>query len=401
MADIIALAQHRKPRAKSALTQAIVDKAEKRQERYEIIDAELPGFRLRVSPNSSAYYLWTRIGKGRAAKAKLIHIGDTRVIKLREAREKAKAFSVEAKGGSDPVKRIAAESHLETHLDTYETVLKTRGVDKRTDIMWSLRNYLKAHKREALTELRRSDFTAVMNKLEAAGKPGAADYFRKCISTFLNWCVNEGSLPASPLAGYRRERTTKSQRQVIEQFTMTKAQDIKAFWKATEQAKNPVHRDLLRFLLLTGQRRTETALIRWQNVDLKAGIWHIPAAITKTGAAHTVYLGPDSLALLKAQAKLAGTTLIFPGRNLKPISGWTQVLQPVRAAFGNAELAPHGLRRTYRTMLSEIGVEEAVAERMIAHKRADLVALYDKSLLTAKRVEAQERYEAHLGELVR
>ena len=239
-----------------------------------------------------------------------------------------------------------------------------------------------------------------MNRLDAKGLPGASDYFRKCASAFLNWCVNNGRLYASPLAGYRREKATRQQRLAGDRYTMKTGEEIKRFWQASEVA-NPVQRDYLRFLLLTGQRRTETALMRWSQVDLDRGVWEIPAAITKTGAAQTVYLDAQSLALLAAQPRYAATDLVFPGRNLRPMSGWSKSIVPVREAFGNDGLTLHALRRTYRTMLSEIGVEEDIAERMIAHKRPGIVGLYDKSRLVEKRKDAQRRLEAHIAELVR
>ena len=77
------------------------------------------------------------------------------------------------------------------------------------------------------------------------------------------------------------------------------------------------------------------------------------------------------------------------------------MIEPVRKAFGNPALSLHALRRTYRTMLSEIGVNEDIAERQIAHKRPSLVSLYDKSHLVERRKDAQAQYEAHLAEIVR
>ena len=103
MAELISIKAHRKPREKETLTQHRVDAARPREERYTIYDAELPGFYLRVSPGGSrAYYLYTRIGKGRGARLTNIHIGDAAVLKLRDARRKAQALLVEAKRRQRP-----------------------------------------------------------------------------------------------------------------------------------------------------------------------------------------------------------------------------------------------------------------------------------------------------------
>ena len=238
--------------------------------------------------------------------------------------------------------------------------------------------------------------------MDAQGRLGASDYFRKSVSAFLKWCVNNGRLYASPLAarGYRREKATRRQQLAGDRFTMKTGEEIVRFWQASEVA-NPVQRDYLRFLLLTGQRRAETATMRWSQVDFERGLWEIPAAITKTGTAQTVFLYRESLAILRVQPRYAGTDLVFASARLGPLTGWSKSIVPVREAFGNGGLTLHSLRRSYRTMLSEIGVEEDIAERMIALKRPGIVGLYDKSRLVEKREDAQRRLEVHIAELVR
>jgi integrase len=403
MGNVIALSDRRPAREKpesQTLTQHRVDMAPSRDERYTMNDAALPGFFLRVSPGGArAYFLYTRIGKGRGARQTLIHVGDAAVVKLKDAREKARAMLVDAKGGVDPVRRAAAEAVVSVVLDEYETSLVARGYVKRKAVMRSLRVSLKSHARRQLAELDRATFAGIMNRLDAKGLAGASEYFRKSVSAFLNWCVNNGRLYASPLAGYRREKATRLQQLASDRFTMKTGAEIKQFWRASS-AGNPVQRDYLRFLLLTGQRRTKTATMRWSQVDLGRGVWEIPAAITKTGAAQTVYLDRESLAILKAQPRYGKTDLVFASTRLGPLTGWSKAIRPIRKAFGNDALTLHALRRTYRTMLSEIGVEEDIAERMIAHKRPGIVGLYDKSQLVEKRKDAQRRLEAHIAEVV-
>jgi integrase len=402
MGNVIALKDRRpvQKREREALTQHRVDAAPVQEKRYTVYDAALPGFCLRISPGGArAYYLYTRIGKGRGARLTMIHVGDAAVLKLGKARDKARKLLVEAKDGSDPVRRMTAEMQVSALLDEYETSLKARDAVKRKAVLRSLRVGLARHLKDRLADLDRAAFARIMNRLDNKGLPGASDYFRKSASAFLNWCVNNGRLYASPLAGYRREKATRRELLAGDRFTMKTGDEIKAFWQATESA-NVVQRDYLRFLLLTGQRRTETAIMRWGQVDLERGVWEIPAAITKTGAAQTVYLDAQSLAILRAQPRYGGTDLVFASVRLGPLTGWSKGIVPVRKAFGNNELTLHALRRTYRTQLSEIGIEEDIAERMIAHKRPGIVGLYDKSRLVEKRKDAQRRLEAHIAELV-
>lgn len=382
-------------------TQRDVDRARPRARRYSVLDASLPGFLLRVSPNGArAYYVRTRIGKGRGARETFILVGNAELIGIREAREKAKAILLEAKSGVDPVRRKAPGDQIAEQLDQYEKGLRARGVVKRSEVMHSLRTGLGQHRKEQLADLDRATLSRVIDRLDTKGLPGAAAYFRKSASAFLNWAVNTGRLHASPLAGYRREKTTRRQQVAAKRFTIKTEEGIRHFWQATECANSPIQRDYLRFLLITGQRRTETALMCWTDVDLAKGIWEIPLENSKMGVPHTVYLDASSLALLKAQPRFAKHDLVFPGRNLRPMSGWSKIIMPVKEAFGNPALSLHALRRTYRTMLSELGVDEDIAERMIGHQRPALVSAYDKSQMVERRKTTQARYEARIWEIV-
>ena len=385
----------RKPSPK-AMTQRDVEKAKPRGERYEISDAALPGFLLRVAPSGvKTFYINTRVGRGRGAKRIRVQIGKTSVFRLGEARENARQMIADAKAGIDPTAN-EAEKPISALLDDYEAKLIRSEVVRTSDMMMTLRRGLKA--RLVPGKITRAMVIAEIESLEQSGRPGAAEYFRKSAATFLNWMVDRGAITASPMAGYRRPKETRAQRLAQRRWVMTTPEEIRRFWETTEAASNPVHRDLLRFMLLTGQRRTETSLIEWDH--LSDDRWHLPAEITKTGTDHTVPLGPLSRALLDAQAHYAGTGLMFPGRSLRPFSGWTKLVTPVREAYGDDRLSCHGLRRTFRTGLSALGVEEAVAELMIAHKRSDLVGRYDHSDLWDRRVEAQTRWESFVGEVI-
>ena len=68
----------------------------------------------------------------------------------------------------------------------------------------------------------------------------------------------------------------------------------------------------LRFCLLTGQRREETAALRW--FDVAGDIWTIPEEINKTGTTQSVPLAALSLDIIRDQLKRAGSPYIFATR---------------------------------------------------------------------------------------
>jgi len=86
----------------------------------------------------------------------------------------------------------------------------------------------------------------------------------------------------------------------------------------------PVTVAALRLLILTGQRESEVADATWDEFELDAGLWKIPASRTKAGRAHLVHLAPQTVAVL-AQLKIIGGTsrYVFPSplRAGQPIYG--------------------------------------------------------------------------------
>ena len=53
--------------------------------------------------------------------------------------------------------------------------------------------------------------------------------------------------------------------------------------------------DFIKLLFLTGQRRSEVAEMRWEDIDLDSKIWSIPAAMNKSARQHNVPLSDAAI----------------------------------------------------------------------------------------------------------
>src|SRR5690606_54788 len=131
------------------------------------------------------------------------------------------------------------------------------------------------------------------------------------------------------------------------------------------EAKVPLGAYLL-VRLLCGQRREETARMRWRDLDLDAGIWRIPPEVGKTRG-HDVPLPRLVRVILRGLPH--NGPLVFAGRDGKLMSGWSKRLAPVYAATKEAGMPkwmPGDLRKTMRSGLTALGVPFEVRELMIA-----------------------------------
>lgn len=373
------------------------------RERVAFFDADTPGLALRVSRSGArTFYVVLRVGSGRSGRVRWLRIGNPAKVPLAEARRRAREILGRAARGEDPVttERGRREGRLGAALDAYDEDLARREIVNRAKWMTLLRRELYGHFGDVeLESLDRPALLAVMKRIEAEGLGAKAADFRQRSAVFLNWCVDRGLLSASPLAGWRRPRSSRAER-LGRTGRALEDDEIPLVWRAFEAASDPGFRAYLQILLLLGQRRTETALMRWADVDLVAKLWSIPAEVTKSGRSHRLPLPAEALRILSALPRRANCPLVFPGRDGRPMTGWSKRMQPVQAASRALGLAPwtlHDLRRTVRTGLARLGIPDPVAERVLGHAPRDpLLAIYNRYDRVKEMGEALEIWSKHV-----
>jgi integrase len=140
----------------------------------------------------------------------------------------------------------------------------------------------------------------------------------------------------------------------------------------------------LEFVILTAARSGEVRGATWQEVDLEAKVWTVPAERMKAGKEHRVPLSDEALALLHSLPRMAGTDLMFPAPRGGALSDMT-LSAVMRRAEVNA--VPHGFRSTFRDWASErTNYPRDAAEMALAHVVGDKVeAAYRRGDLFEKR----------------
>lgn len=128
-------------------------------------------------------------------------------------------------------------------------------------------------------------------------------------------------------------------------------------------------RCLFMWQLLTITRPAEAAEARWEEIDLEAREWIIPASRMKMKREHTVPLSDEAIAILEMMKPLSGNReFIFPSRikPTLPMNSQTVNASLKRAGFGGV-LVSHGLRSIASTALNEQGFPPDVIEAALAH----------------------------------
>jgi integrase len=82
-------------------------------------------------------------------------------------------------------------------------------------------------------------------------------------------------------------------------------------WWADLATREGMGARALQFLALTAARSGEVRGMTWDEVDLEAALWTVPAARMKMGREHRVPLTPQAVALLRALPRVEGSAFVF------------------------------------------------------------------------------------------
>ena len=158
----------------------------------------------------------------------------------------------------------------------------------------------------------------------------------------------------------------------------------------------------LEFLILTATRTSEVLLARWNEIDLEARAWTIPAERMKTERMHRVPLAPRSMEILEAvRERSEGGPYVFPSRrgqrSGQPLS--FRIFQVVLERMKRTDCTVHGFRSSFRVWSAEsTPYSREVCEAALAHTLQDRVeAAYRRTDLFERRRQLMEDWAAYLS----
>jgi integrase len=171
--------------------------------------------------------------------------------------------------------------------------------------------------------------------------------------------------------------------------------EVPAFMALLAQCKGVAAR-AAEFAILTAARSGEVRGGSWEEVDLAARLWTIPADRMKAGREHRVPLSTTAVALLTAIQPQKG--LIFPGRS-DSLALSDMSLTAVLRRMGRSDITIHGFRSSFRDWCAEAvgnSFPREVCEHALAHSLPDRVeAAYRRGDLLEKRVLLMQAWASY------
>lgn len=152
----------------------------------------------------------------------------------------------------------------------------------------------------------------------------------------------------------------------------------------------------LEFVILTATRTSEVTGARWDEINLRAGVWVISGSRMKAGQEHRVPLTPAAVSVIKAMRKIRQNDYVFPGQRInEPLSNMAML--ELLKRMEHTDITVHGFRSSFRDWTSErTNYPREVSEMALAHTIGDKVeAAYRRGDLFEKRRRLMAEWAKH------
>jgi integrase len=315
---------------------------------------------------------------------KTFAIGVYPEVGLKDAREACQAARKILAQGQDPsrVKKAAKDAQNEISANSFAAVAEDLLEKKRRDgraaatlrkFEWFMSFALPALGSRPIREISARDVLTVLKEVEARGTHETARKLRTAIGDVFRYAIATVRAENDPTSALRGALVAPT---VTPRAAIVTPSAFGGLLRAIEDYQGAVEtRAALELLALTFVRPGELRAAKWEEFDLEAAVWEIPAVRMKMRRAHRVPLAPRVVELLADLCKsTAQGRFLFPSvRSVaRCMSENTLNAALRRMGFKNEDMTSHGFRASASSMLNESGLWNPDAiERQLAHIDSD------------------------------
>jgi integrase len=386
------------------ITQSVVDAARPEAERYVLTDSAIKGFWLVVEPSGrKTFKLRYRVGGGRGSTVREPKIGDASSMKTEKARKIAGEWLADVKMGGDPSGERIAKRAAPTMAELFERYLRDHAQPhKRAASVIEDERLIKLHLsdplgRRKVAEATRADLDRLHKSL--AHTPYAANRCIALLSKAFNLAEVWGWRPdgSNPCRHVKKFAEAKRQRflnadevarlgetlRVAERDGFLELPPARGKRSAAERV--PISRWVIaavRLLIFTGARKGEILSLRWDQVEVGAGIAHVApkeAATVKGKAAETkaIHLSPPAREVLASLPRAADNPHVIQGGKVgAALVNLKDPWAAIREAASLDGVRIHDLRHTFASSAAAGGASLPIIGALLGHSQPSTTARY-------------------------
>jgi integrase len=249
-----------------------------------------------------------------------------------------------------------------------------------------------------IAEIEAPELVAMVQTIEHRGARDIAKRALETTGQIFRFAIAYGFAKRNPARDIRPSDILKTARKV--NYARIDAKELPNLLRQIEVYPGThVTRLAIKLMSLTFVRTSELINAKWNEFDLKARRWDVPAERMKMRTPHIVPLAKQTLEVVETLRELTGDGVwLFPGdRNPKrPMSNNT-ILKGLERMGYKGRMTGHGFRGIASTILHEQGFPHEHIELQLAHTPRNAVsAAYNHALHLKARTKMMQEWADYL-----
>ena len=381
-------------------------------------DGACPGLNLQVAKGQSRITRsWVfRYTSPTTRKRRELGLGSTRVRSLADARKLANDYRLQVLNGQDPKDErdkqravaVAARAHRITFDEAVSKCLETKSLEWKNvkhGQQWinTLTTYASPLLGKQPVELITTDLVYKVLEPIWVTKTETATRVRQRIEVVLDWCKARGYFngenPARLKGALGEVLPTAQKIKKVEHHAAIHYTQVHEFVTALHAISGTAPL-ALEFMLLTAARTGEAVGARWDEIDMAAKVWTVPAERMKAGREHRVPLCSRAVEILKTMQAAQQNDFVFPGHSIQknPHLSTGAFLAVFNRLPKFKGYTPHGLRSCFRDWASErTQFHNETLELALAHTiKNKAEAAYRRQDQLEKRAKLMQQWQQHI-----
>ncbi len=301
-------------------------------------------------------------------------LGEHPAMSLKAARDKAEARRVELRSGSTVVSNKTLGEVLELWFANRRAALKpsyAADAYRRLD-----RNVKDEMKRKPIAAVRTTDVIAICNVVADRSAHEQARRVRALLAQVFDFALLHEWIETNPAP--KAVLKALPARGKVKHHPAVPVDQLPAVMRAINAYPSIIVRAALLFTILTAARTNEVLAATWNEFDLKAATWTVPAERMKAGREHVVPLSAQAVAITKSLPRISDT-FVFPTYrgDDRPLSNMA-MLSALKSLGVDATV--HGTARsTFSTWANDTrAAEPDIIEAALAHVVPGVRGAYDR-----------------------
>lgn len=348
------------------------------QKRY--YDDNLKGFGVRITSGGTRAFFVEKLIKKKLCR---ITLGRYPELTAEMAKNEAKKLLGQIAMGIDPIaEKRTAQMREVTLNDVFTDYLQVRKSLKQTTIINYKQILNKAFATwgdKPLVSITKDKIAKHHEKLGNAHGEAYANLAMRILRALFNFAAGQyedsqgkSLITENPV---KRLSQTRAWYRIERRQTFIKSHELAPWYEALKQLTNTTLQDYLLLILFTGLRRQEAAMLKWDQIDLKAKT--LTVLDTKNHEPHALPLSGFLFELLQLRKANRTNEYVFSGTG---VAG--HIVEPRKqmskiTLLSSIHFTVHDLRRTFITIAESLDIPAYALKRLLNHKMSnDVTAGY-------------------------